>query len=396
MKIALLVMSSLVVCACDDGGSDHLPPEHLDGGNGSGDGGGSGITCSTTMDLPAGTPYTDYNVAASQVFSGTATAYAWTVSSDSPCDAVIKANDGKPYSPTGDTTANLTFRPTLPGDYTVALKATTASGMVTACGTIKVTAPGLRVELCSDGTTQTDVDLHVHQPGSTANWFDTAADCFYSNCINQGQRVNWGYANSALASCSGSPNGSSYTSRGNCPNPRMDSDTLDYREFENINVDNAPDNMPIRVMAHFYAGSGTAIHPVVAIYSRRQAQGDIRHRARPGPGFQHARRSQRGNHVARRRRDDDQRRHRLHGRTASSTGDDHRVLRHHEQLGLLASVVVVDSGAGPTPAPCGSACAPRRDSRESKSRRKSSRLSPGCNARGCRCNRRSRCTLACW
>ena len=24
--------------------------------------------------------------------------------------------------------------------------------------------------------------------------------------------------------------------------------------------------MPIRVMAHFYAGSGTAIHPVVAIY----------------------------------------------------------------------------------------------------------------------------------
>ena len=43
----------------------------------------------------------------------------------------------------------------------------------------------------------------------------------------------------ALAGCSGSPNGSMYTARGNCPNPRMDSDTLDYREFENINIDNA-------------------------------------------------------------------------------------------------------------------------------------------------------------
>ena len=262
MKTAVMVMTSLLFCACDDGGGN---TNHLDAGEGS-DGGGNGVACSTTMDLAAGSAYTDYTVMASQVFSGTATAYESSVTSDSPCDRVLKANDGTPYSPTGDTTASLTFRPTLPGDYTIALKATTASGMVTACGKMKVTAPGLRVELCSDGTQQTDIDLHVHRPGTTAAWFSATDDCFFNNCIAQGNRVNWGLATSAIGACSKSPNGSSYTPGGNCPNPRMDSDTLDFREFESTSIDNPPSGMPIRVMAHYYGGSSTAIHPVVAIY----------------------------------------------------------------------------------------------------------------------------------
>lgn len=262
MKRLVMVMSSLLVAACGDDGSN---ASHLDGGMGDGGGSGSNVTCDTTMTLAAGDVYTDYSVAASDVLSDTATAYEWSVTSDSPCDAIIKENDGEPYSLSGQTTENLTFRPTLPGDYTVALKATTASGTVNACGKVHVDGGGLRIELCSDGTQQTDIDLHVHRPGSTAAWFDEADDCYSSNCIAS-NRVDWGLTESPLAACEKSPNGGRFTPLGGCPNPRMDSDSLDFREVENTTIDNPPAGMPIRVMAAYYSGSGTAIHPVVAIY----------------------------------------------------------------------------------------------------------------------------------
>lgn len=266
MKTVGWVMTSLLLCACDDGGDDN---RHLDGGNGGGDGGGGGQVCANPKTLSAGAVYTDISVPAADLLDGTATAYDWTVTSDSPCDAVLRANDATLYDLSGETTNQVTFRPTLPGKYTVSLKATTASGPVDVCGTIDVTAPqgGLRVEMCTDGTARTDIDLHVHRPGSTAAWFNATDDCFYNNCIAQTNgRVSWGLADSPLAACQKSPNGSLYTTRGNCPNPRMDSDTLDFREFEATTIDNPPQGMPMRVMAHYYAGSSTPIHPVVAIY----------------------------------------------------------------------------------------------------------------------------------
>jgi hypothetical protein len=57
----------------------------------------------------------------------------------------------------------LTLRPTLSGDYTVRVAHDLADGTSHECTFIvHIAGPGLRVEMCSDRTATTDIDLHLH------------------------------------------------------------------------------------------------------------------------------------------------------------------------------------------------------------------------------------------
>lgn len=253
------------------------------------------LACPGPGDLPEGSPFTDYVINGTMFYSGPASSWSWTVVGG-PCDQLLDATSGSvSYTLTGTTTSTVTFRPTLSGDYTFTMTVTAPDGTVYTCTFIvHVRGPGLRVELCWDTTGDTDIDLHVHKPGTTTPWFTTTAggsdinsdDCYYYNCkadsfvcplppafcggwTPPAYAAEWGYANSPVAECSGSPSGPEWTMAGYCHNPRLDVDNITTAGIpENINVDNPANGQTFRVMVHFYGpnGSGPTTHPMVNVY----------------------------------------------------------------------------------------------------------------------------------
>jgi hypothetical protein len=230
------------------------------------------LACPAPGTLPEGQPFTDYVIDGTMFYPGPAQSWSWTVVGG-PCDQLLFATSGTTsYTLTGANTSQVTFHPTLSGDYTFTMTVVAADGTVYTCTFIvHVRGPGVRVELCWDTTGQSDVDLHLHRSGSTVDWFDDNDDCFYSNCAASSYlfgfgAAQWGYANSPLAECSGGPQGAIWTQVGSCHNPRLDIDNISTVGIpENINVDN-PNNMDsFRVMVHYYGGSVVS-HPMVNIY----------------------------------------------------------------------------------------------------------------------------------
>jgi hypothetical protein len=226
------------------------------------------LQCPGPGDLPEGQPFADYIIDGTQFYSGAVTSWSWTVTGG-PCDQMFVGIGQLPsYTLAGANTSTLTFRPKLSGDYTVHLTIVAADGTVYECTFIvHIAGPGLRVELCWDTAGSTDIDLHVHRPNTTTNWFTTGLgnnndDCFYANC-KVGGNINWGYASTPVAQCD--PAGQlGWT--GFCRNPRLDVDNISLQSRpENINVDVPEADQKYRVMVHFY--SGTALtHPIVNIY----------------------------------------------------------------------------------------------------------------------------------
>jgi hypothetical protein len=138
-----------------------------------------------------------------------------------------------------------------------------------------------------------DLDLHVHRPGTTSNWFmvpgmtsNNPDDCNYSNCtpdeydpflvfLNPPQ-PNWGYATTPLANCQGAPTtplGDSWTKWGKCYDPRLDIDNVNtLGRPENTNIDDPKNGDTFRALIHYFGQDGQTStnqveeHPIVNIY----------------------------------------------------------------------------------------------------------------------------------
>lgn len=178
------------------------------------------------------------------------------------------------------------------GTYHVTMTAVPSVGAdpISCSFTVVVQGEGLRVELNWDtqgvGAGDTDVDLHLHQPGAVGDFF-TGEDCHWVNCTAEqfeaGTGVNWGLANTADPSgCDQAPHGNGVTWQrlGYCANPRLDVDVIDCdpavtdasnEQFcapENINVDNPTEGQVYRVMVNYYHSNDFAgtTHPTVSIY----------------------------------------------------------------------------------------------------------------------------------
>ncbi|MBK9031584.1 MAG: thrombospondin type 3 repeat-containing protein [Myxococcales bacterium] len=235
------------------------------------------LACPAPGTLPDGAPFENYVIDATSFFAGTVTAWSWEVTGG-PCDRLFLTTTSpvaQTFTLSGQNTPILTLRPSLSGDYTVKVRITSSTGEVFICTFIvHIANPGLRVELCSDRSGSTDIDLHLHRPGTTTDWFTATDDCYYSNCkAGSGTPPNWGYANSPLAECSGGPEGAQWTTLGYCRNPRLDIDSITNNGVpENINVDTPGNGETFRVMTHYYSGTGV-VHPMINIYCGGELRG---------------------------------------------------------------------------------------------------------------------------
>ena len=227
------------------------------------------LICPSSM--PDGDPFAPYVIDGTMFFSGAVTSWQWTVTGG-PCDQLLAPATS--YTVSGANTSQLTLTPTLSGDYTITVTITAADGTVYTCTFIvHIRGPGFRIEMCSDQTGNTDIDLHLHRPNTDASgWFYAAGvdTCYYGNCKSYGGGAitpNWGYANSPLSECSGGPEGPGWTTLGYCRNPRLDIDSI-YNENtpENINVDTPQNGARYRVMVNYYGGGSLVAHPMINIY----------------------------------------------------------------------------------------------------------------------------------
>ena len=258
----------------------------------------SALTCPAPGDLPSGRPFQELLINGTDFYSDEVESWQWTVSGG-PCDQLFVAVNGDPsYTLTGANTSEISLKPFLSGDYLVTTTITLAGGVTDSCtSVVRVGGPGLRVEMCSDRTDTTNLDLHVHQPGTTTPWFTTELanstinddDCYYANCsADSFAPANWGYANSPLAECSEGPDGAAWTSLGSCRNPRLERDSIEDEAVpEDIAIDVPEDNVAYRVMVHYYSGTGAA-HPMVNVYCGGSLRGTYGHAPALVAGFDDA------------------------------------------------------------------------------------------------------------
>jgi hypothetical protein len=223
------------------------------------------LACPSSM--PDGDPFAPYVINGAAFYSGAVTSWQWTVTGG-PCDQLFLTTTNpvrQSFTVSGQTTPTLTFTPTLSGDYTITVRITASDGTVYTCMFIvHIRGPGLRVEMCSNRSGDTDIDTHLHRPNSTGVYWG-ADTCYYGNCKAYGS-INWGYANSPLTQCQGGPEGSSWVAQGYCRNPRLDIDSIyDNGVPENINVDVPQNAATYRVMINYFSGTGAA-QPLVNIY----------------------------------------------------------------------------------------------------------------------------------
>ena len=224
------------------------------------------LDCPEPEDIAEAQPFTPYPLDGTQWYSGPANGWTWTVQGG-PCDAIFT---NPSWEITGDDTATPTLTFTLSGDYTVTMTVDTPSGPLQCVFVIHVVGPGLRVELCWEGTGERDVDLHLLREDLNVEWCHDH-DCHFSNCKGYNwDHPEWSYAESPLAVCEDGPDGSNWQTRGSCANPRLDVDNIADEDLpENINIDEPLDGQTFRIMVHYYSGPfldpGEA-HPMVNVY----------------------------------------------------------------------------------------------------------------------------------
>jgi hypothetical protein len=223
--------------------------------------------------VPVGRAFQAYSLDGAQFFFGSARSWQWKVEGG-PCDRMLYASsqvvsysvDGAGSDPRLTSGQRLTFTPTLSGDYTITLTVTQSDGTPFECTFLaRVRQPGMRVEICWDTTGQDDVDLWVHQPGSSGDWAQDDQTCFYANCRNKASPdIDWGYPRTSNGACR-----EAAAASGTCQNPRLDIDNIHEPGIpENINVDVPNNGDNFRVGVNFYSrrSGGDDVHPMVNLY----------------------------------------------------------------------------------------------------------------------------------
>ncbi len=196
-------------------------------------------------------PLSNYELRGGDIYAGEVEADSWRWIVEAP---VGSASDGADNPNSENTSVYLDVS----GDYLVTLEVTVEGSVFTCTFIVHAQGRGLRVELIWDEFGNTDLDLHLHRPGSTSDWCDAEDTCYYANCDN-GSSPNWGYE----MSTEGCPDGDA-----TCRNPRLDIDNINGFDPENINLDNPNDGDMFRIMVHEYSkssGVGDTL-PEVRIY----------------------------------------------------------------------------------------------------------------------------------
>lgn len=204
---------------------------------------------------------------------GNVQSYRWTLQKDD-CDAVVKDAE---FKLDGANSRVVTFQPSHPAFYHFTLEATDRRGRKASCKLeVPVEGVGMRVELCWDTSTTTDLDLFIHNPVDREPWLTPGTTrvidglnnttCNTSNAAAElrfGQsRVNWGYADSALSVCN-TPAFDGFLPGGRCPNPRAADDnnqSIATGTTERMQLDNPLDGQTFRVMVQNFSNQPARPH----------------------------------------------------------------------------------------------------------------------------------------
>lgn len=232
--------------------------------------------------------------AARNGFDADALGATWTVTCPagvSPCPV-----------PSGDR-----FQPMVEGEYTVTYDKITAVGSDRCVFPLYVGGRGLRIELDWEhdlGGTGVDLDLHVHEPGTTDVWVADGGgphECAWDNCtaddfsfpfgntpdwftgVAPPDPVDW-YLDPIFEenTCYFTPlAGLTWQALGQgCHNPRLDADNIrcdplvtdptsvDFCASENINIDFPPLGQWTRIAVHYYSAQGQTydVHPRIRVF----------------------------------------------------------------------------------------------------------------------------------
>jgi hypothetical protein len=199
-------------------------------------------------------PYSTLQLKGGDYFSGNGVTWKWTVDGG-PCDKLFVSSSFTPklnprprsFTLTNANSKDASVHFTLSGDYTITLTVVDANGLTFTCTWVQhVIGPGVRFELCWDhqGTGAqggADLDLHVHKPGTTTNWYSGTSpvggqarsdDCHWDNCTaprfqsppTASKRIDWELPNTTPAdACAGpstarpGPRSATATTRGSTP-----------------------------------------------------------------------------------------------------------------------------------------------------------------------------------
>jgi len=217
---------------------------------------------------------------------GDVKSYHWTLQMED-CDAVVK--DAQ-FKLEGVDSRVLRFQPSRPAFYHLTLEVTGVAGDRTSCKLeVPVAGNGMRVELCWDTSTTTDLDLYLHTPFDREPWFGRESrtvvaglnntTCNTSNAapVLRGlTRVDWGYVNSTLNACN-TPSFQDFLGVGRCPNPRAAADNnqdIANGTTERMQLDNPRAGQSFRVMVQNFTNLPARPHVFVYCGGQRAAAFD--------------------------------------------------------------------------------------------------------------------------
>jgi hypothetical protein len=206
---------------------------------------------------------------------GDVRSYHWSVQTED-CDAVVQ---NAQFKLDGADSQVVKFQPSRPAFYHFTLDVTGVAGDHASCKLeVPVEGVGMRVELCWDTSTTTDLDLYLHTPFDREPWFIAGSTdissglndttCNTSNCsaaLRGLARVDWGYPESAPSACS-TPSFEGFNAIGHCPNPRAADDNnqdLANGTTERVQLDNPGDGETFRVMAQNFDNDRAQPHVFV-------------------------------------------------------------------------------------------------------------------------------------
>lgn len=215
--------------------------------------------------------------------TGDVKTYHWSVQRED-CDAVVP--DAQ-FRLEGTDSRVVKFQPSRPAFYHFTLEVVGLGGDHASCKLeVPVHGVGMRVELCWDTSTSTDLDLYLHTPFDTEPWFARSATdissglngttCNTSNAVanlRQPPRVDWGFADSPPSACN-TPAFEDFLGIGRCPNPRAAADnnqTIATGTTERMQLDNPSPGQRFRVMVQNF--SNLPASPHVFVYCGGQRAG---------------------------------------------------------------------------------------------------------------------------